>query len=341
MWTGREVLVVGGEPEAWCPPGADCIDRDFEPLADGAAYDPAAGSWREIADALVAFSSNASAVVVDGAVYVLASGASHRPGGERGFLRYLIADDLWERLPTPPFGDVSYHLVEASGRVVAYTGTDEVGERPDLIFDGSTGDWDELPPDPLSPSFDRNLAVVGDQVYLFAKDLVTNPGSDRPSLARVARLDLSSGGEWQVLADSEILGTWSSVTMGAEIVFPRAGEADGGEVNNWGRSYPYGGIFDTETDTWFALPDPARDDGFSIAGVLGSDAAAYLDVHGAVLDMTRDSWITIPDLSPAQSETFNRTIVAAGTELFAFGGETWVDGNGVVLDTTYLWVPPR
>ena len=341
MWTGAEVLVIGGEPEAWCPPSADCTPPEFSALVDGAAYDPATEAWRDIADAPVSLSFNPSPVVVDGAVYLLARDAFNRSGSEDGFFRYLITEDRWERLPRPPADANGYLLVGTPGTVLAYRATDESGTWPDSVFDVATGVWKELPADPFSPSYDRNMAVVGDVLYLFAKDIVPNPGGDRPSLARVARYDLFSRREWQALSDSEILGTWSPVTIGEEIVFPWPGEADGGQVGNWGQAYPYGGSYDTESDTWFALPEPSRDNGFAIAGVVGSDTAAYVDVHGAALDLTRDEWIEIPDLPGDDAETFNRTIVAAGMALFAFGGESWADPAGRVLDAAYLWIPPR
>ncbi len=125
------------------------------------------------------------------------------------------------------------------------------------------------------------------------------------------------------------------------IVFPHSGEADGGQTNNWGRSYPHGGIYNTETDTWSTLPEPARDDGFPIAGVLGPDAAAYRNEHGAVLDTAHLSWITIPNLPTTGGEVFNRTIVAAGSDLFIFGGEVWTDTSGSLLSDAYLWRPSR
>src|SRR5688500_9300266 len=45
VWTGQEVLVFGGD-RTYCPPRVTC---DYEPgpaFRDGAAYDPAADSWR-------------------------------------------------------------------------------------------------------------------------------------------------------------------------------------------------------------------------------------------------------------------------------------------------------
>jgi hypothetical protein len=34
------------------------------------------------------------------------------------------------------------------------------------------------------------------------------------------------------------------VIVEGRLINPTLGDADGGEVGNWGRTYPYGGIFD-------------------------------------------------------------------------------------------------
>lgn len=341
-WTGREVIVFGGEPVAWCPPQADCTRPDFEPLRDGAAFEPVTTSWRQIEGAPFTLSArNASVVVVDGAVYVLTREAAHRPGGAAAFVRYLVADDRWEVLPSLPGGHVSYALASGSGRVVvAYPTSDEEGERPDMVFDIEAGAWAALPPDPLSPAFDRSMVIVDDGVYLFARPIEANPGSQVPSTAHAARLDLSDG-EWRRLADSPILETATPILAGKEIVFPWAGEADGGESGTWDRSYPFGGAYDLLDDAWSALPAPAANDDFAVAGVVGPSSAGYVATHGAVLDHTLDSWTAVPELEGEAGVTVNRTVVAAGSDLFVFGGETWVDGEGVVLDTAYRWIFPR
>ena len=56
--------------------------------------------------------------------------------------------------------------------------------------------------------------------------------------------------------------------------------------------------------------------------------------------MAGDEWIEVPDVPGADPETFNRTIVAAGEAMFVFGGESWTDPAGTVLDAAYLWIPP-
>ena len=51
VWTGKEVLVIGGERQP-CPPGADCAVSD-DGLSDVAAYNPDTDSWRRIESAPV------------------------------------------------------------------------------------------------------------------------------------------------------------------------------------------------------------------------------------------------------------------------------------------------
>jgi hypothetical protein len=340
VWTGEEVLVIGGEPEAWCPPVADCTAPEFAPLGDGAAYDPSTRSWRRITDAPMTFSSNASAVTASGDVYVLVRDADYRPGGRGGFLRYRPDVDRWDQLPAPARDLAWYQLAAAGGSVIVYAGSAESGPLPDFVFDPTVDQWRELPVDPLAPSFDRTMVAVGDDLFLFTHDLVANPGSERPSLTRVARFDLGVG-EWELRADSEILGSAPWFVEDGVLVNPRLGAADGGQVNNWGRSYPEGGVYDSTTDSWSELPNRPADVDVGGEGVIGRTHALFTDADGLVLDWTTAEWITIPRLPDAtdsyEANPFNRTVVTVGTDLYVFGGEVWKDGAGALLDAGYIW----
>lgn len=258
VWTGREVLVMGGVNFV-CPPNADCALPLHPPFVDGAALDPATETWKKIAPAPIAFSS-ASTAVVGNAVYLLVP-----DGAGIAFLRYSIADDAWTRLPLPAADASPYRLVAAGAVVIAFAFSDELGAKPDLAFDPAARTWNALPADPLSPGFDREMAWSGADLYLFDHELVPSPNSERPSITRAARLHIGSP-RWERLPDSEILGTGPWLTDGSKLVSPVPGSADGGEVCNWGRSYPNGGVFDTATSTWSALPRPPTD---AIAGAVG------------------------------------------------------------------------
>jgi hypothetical protein len=312
----------------------------FSALADGAAFDPTTGAWRRIADAPMTFSGNASAVTAGGDVYVLVRDSSYRPGGAGGFLRYRPDADRWDPLPAPARDLGWYQLAAAGDSVVAYAGSVETGPRPDFVFDPQTDDWRKLPVDPLAPSFDRTMVPVGDALYLFAHDLVANPGSERPSLTRVARFDLAAG-QWEQRADSEILGSAPWFVEDGVLVNPRLETADGGQIGNWGRSYPEGGVYDSTTDSWSDLPNRPDDLDAGGEGVIGRTHALFTDADGLVLDWVSGEWVTIPRLPDAtdrfETTPFNRTVVTVGMDLYVFGGEVWRDGSGSVLDTGYIW----
>jgi hypothetical protein len=313
-------------------------------LADGAALDPRTASWRVIGASSIPFSSASTAVVGDD-IYFLVVGHPDWRGAEPGLLRYSVGANAWEVLVQPP-GDLRwYQLVAADGVVVAFSTSDEAGTRPDLVFDPSVGASEELPPDPLSPAFDRTMVWSHPYVYLFDHELVPNPGSEVPSLTRAARLDLNTE-VWERLADSEILGTGPWFVEDQIMVNPSLSSADGGEVNNWGRRYPFGGIFDTASATWSQLPEaPQADrpaDVFSYdisAGVLGSTDAPIYATEGWLLDLNAGSWIELPQLSGSGS--YQRMVVTAGADAVVFGGERWRDDHdldeGELLGDAWIW----
>ena len=172
---GGAALFVGGSDADPCPPGADCAAPAVPPLRDGAVFDPGRRRWEPIADAPVGFSF-ANSAVLGGSAYLLAAGEPGRPDAPAAFLRYRRAADRWTRLPLPP--DAPRRALLATDRqVVAYAGSDEGGQVPDVVFDPASGDWTELPDDPLPPSFGRTMAWSGRELVLFAQKLVPQPGS--------------------------------------------------------------------------------------------------------------------------------------------------------------------
>jgi hypothetical protein len=342
VWSGREVFYVGGDTFL-CPPAASCAPPDVPPLADGAALDPSTGSWRAVTPSPVPFSSASTAVVGDD-IFFLVAGSPGWRGAEPAFVRYSIGADAWEELAQPA-GDLGwYQLVAADGVVVAFSGSDEAGARPDLVFDPSSGAWEELPADPLSPGFDRTMVWSRPHVYLFDHELVPNPGSEVPTLTRAARLDLNTR-EWKRLPDSEILGTGPWFVEDQIMVNPNLSSADGGEVNSWGRRYPFGGIFDTASATWSQLPEPPQADlpadgfGYDIsAGVLGSTDALIYGTEGWLLDLGSGSWIELPQLPGSGSDT-QRMVVTADADAVVFAGERWSGGldDGELLGDAWIW----
>jgi hypothetical protein len=346
LWTGEETLVLGGSDADPCPPTAECITPSVPPLRDGAAFDPARRSWRPIADAPVGF-SGAEGVVVSETAYVLTNGEMGRPGAPRAFLAYRIRDDRWEKLPAPS-GEPYRSVVAAGTKVVAFSTTDEYGGGPDLVFDPASAAWSALPNDPLPRSYDRTMAWTGSQLILFAKRIVPKPGADAPSLAVAAALDLESG-EWRRLPDSETLDQYVTTVRWFDVngllINPAPGTGDGGEVNDWGRSYPDGGVLDPVSGEWAALPEaPAGFDEASYgqygSGILAGSESHYFAPQGWVLDAAEWEWIEVPRLDDVDTVVSGRTITNAGEEMLVFGGARYRSApRGELLNEAWVWSP--
>lgn len=345
VWTGEELLVIGGDAFL-CPPDADCIGPEDPPFSDGAALDPETGEWRRIADAPVPVPPLTTSAVVDGDAYLLVAAYDDTARASTyDLLRYRRDLDRWDEVAAPPLQpSTGYGLVAAGDRLVAHVQTEEGGGTGDAVLDPETDRWEPLPPDPLSPASDRTMVWLEPHLYLFDKELVANPGSEAPSVARAARLDLARG-EWERLPDSEILTSGPWVVEGERLINPTVGGADGGDVNPYGREYPYGGIFDGATRTWSALP-PGPPDATSVGAVAPAGAVVH-DIlafwtHGpdrVVLDTATMTWVALPGLvgpdEPDRSE--ERLVWGAGRHLVAVGGQRWSDGGvGVVLDDALL-----
>lgn len=335
LWTGTEALIIGGSDGPVCPANADC-PLDDTPRRDGAAVDPATGRWRRIADAPVPILA-AQGVVAGGTAYVLSTWK--RDGTHPELLAYDIGRDAWRRLPLPfAPGDAALGLVATGDAgVVVYRGSHETAPGapgPDHRFDAAAGTWHALPPDPLGRSFDRTAAWSGTELVLFGQELVANPGAQKPSLVRAAVFNPTAR-TWRRLPDGPLLFSQPWLATGGVLVNPSLGEADGGEVGNWGRSYPYGGVLDPATGRWSALP--AAPPGMTqSAGVLGDRSARYLDWQGAVLDAPGRRWLSVPD--PPGGDLAGRTVVAAGTDMLLFGGGQPREG-GALVDDAWIWSP--
>jgi len=331
VWTGTEVLVVGGSAGRPCPDGASCAAPE-RILADGAAYDPTTRTWRPIAPAPVPVMAG-QPVVVDGTVYVNAYAGPAAPT----LLAYDIAADRWSRPPTPP-GD-SELLTAAGDRPVIYPGSHEQGAGgTGYALDPATGRWAALPADPLGKGFDRRFAWTGEALVLLDRELVPNPGADGPSIARAAVLTDPFGPDaaWKRLPDSEVMSTDPVLVDGDLLIIPNVGGADGGQVNGYGREYPFGGVLDVPANRWSGLPP---EDLPMLAGAFGADSALYVGHAGAVLDVERGAWLTTPRL-PGATRLSAAAVVAAGRDLFVFGGVAWrTDDKGELRDTGWIWTP--
>ncbi len=340
LWTGSEVLVIGGDPEPWCPPDADCTAPEFQSLSDGVALNPETVVWRPLSDAPVPVTRYAGSVMLveAGELYVLTRPVfTDRGRSQPSFLRYNVKADSWAELPLPPGADDAWPaLIEVDGSVMAYHTSDENGETPDHWFDADSNTWIELPADPLSPSYDRLYVATGSDLLLLAKD-IDDVGADGPSFARMARLDLAAN-TWSEEGWAEVLWSDFAVAIGDRLVFPYGGSSDGGQVNGWGRDVPHGGIHHLGTGQWEPLPPPAVEDSLRIGGVIGDGEAHIWSADDVVLDLDTNRWLQVPLPEIDGGVTVQRrTVVGTGSGVFVFGGELWNEDGGRVLGDAQLF----
>jgi hypothetical protein len=335
FWLDGEVHVVGGTTHRPCPPGASCGRPPDAPtsgalLRDGAAYEPVSGAWRMIAEAPVDLLVR-SGVVLGGRLYVLT---------DEAFAAYDAAEDRWETLPSPPGGHAASRLVATDEALVLVHGSQERGMRPDVAFDPTSHEWHELPPDPLAPSFDRHAVWTGSELVLLGAAHVPNPGSAAPSLVRAAAY-VPAHGTWRRLPDSGVLSggvRWDSV--GGQVVSTALGGADGGTSNNYGRTYPYGGVLDAAAERWSPLPSPPPSPG-PLAWVTAAGPETVVR-EGWALHVPSATWTAVPEHEGLPDE--EGAAVWAGDRLFVWGGVRWIDpdpfsAEAVLLADGWSWRP--
>lgn len=325
-WTGEEVLVVGGETGTTCPPFADCAEPN-ESAKDGAALDPGTGKWRPIATAPLAVPAYTRGVVVAGRLFVRV---------DRTLLAYDIEADRWAQLPRPV--STWYDLVADGDRVVLVNGSDEQGERRDLVYDVRRAAWSHLPDDPIGPAFDRGMVATPRGLVLLAHELVDNPGGgDRPSIVIAALLDRDTGA-WSRLPDSDQLGGGHWTVLGDRLVDATVGSSDGGgpEPGDYGREVPQGGVLDLASRTWSRLPSPPRerDRGWAVDAVGDPVVAAA----GWCYDDGRGTWTPIP--RPPGAPERPGPAVWAGDRFVVVTGERRGDDYEQIRDMrAWSWTP--
>jgi hypothetical protein len=198
--------------------------------------------------------------------------------------------------------------------VLAIDYSDERKRAVDSVFDPRTRTWRRLPDDPLGPSSARSGTAFGDQLLLTASDLVPSRGADGPSLTRLAALDPTLR-RWTRWPDTGVIGG-NAIAVAHRVVFPGTGSADGGEVGNWGRSYPEGGILDPVTGRWQPLPDPPPGPGLDGFVRRVGDRTF---VAGHLLQPATRAWTPVPQ-PPWSARSRGQTVLTNASAVFVWGG---------------------
>jgi len=319
-YVGGDVVLVGGYAGPACPPSASCA-KVAEPERDGAAYSTRTGAWRSIAAAPRPVPEWAASAVAGQRLYVLV---------DRDLLVWNSRDDSWRTMAVPGPESASALVVDGT-RLVLPSGSDEHGGQPDLVLDTVTGEWSRLPANPLVPSFDRTITATSAGLVLTGLPMNAHGDPEDPALAHAAVLARGAH-SWRELPAGDQLGTGPWTWTGTRMVDPTLGGGDGGEINNYGRTIPYGGRLDPTSGAWTPLLNApgARSGGWPVTALAGPMIAS----SGWLYEDATGTWTRLPRPHDAPGEPGPATWTAAG--LVVYGGGTW---HGETYDrSSMLWL---
>ena len=228
VWTGDQAIFLGGQTEAFCPPGADCA-APATYARDGAAYDPSTEKWTTIAQAPAAVAYYTPHVLVDGLLVIV--------DDDHAWHAYDPEQDAWQSLPAPPTPLETYSesLSATDGSVYTLGRGGNV-----LVLDVAAKTWSTLPPSANQPRLAHSvLQATPEGVVKIGVDATARNDGTEPSylLAEVYR-----AGAWHRAERSDMMGGYSWHWTGERLVSPTPTCVDGGEVNPFPRCIPEGGI---------------------------------------------------------------------------------------------------
>jgi hypothetical protein len=313
VWTGRELIVFGGIAVQGTTP----IE-----FGDGAAYDPAADTWRLLGDAgrpddLV---GQASAVWTGEEVLVVA----HRnTEGDLRVARYDPAADTWTATAQPDVAgrDTIVHWTGAELVVLGGASGDTRSTPVGLAYSPTDDSWRVLPDPPGTPGIS---AWTGDHLVTW---LQGDPAAE-PVLA-----------SYDPAAD-----TWRSVVVDgfAADEIPGALVWTGSELLSWPNCYDVCDVAGAAVDPvsgasrpLAAAPVPTNAE---LRLLDGRIAASPTSSAPALYDPATDTWMLLPVIDPARC---CGAVVWSGSELLAWGGQLHEEFNPLVADGWRLAPPER
>jgi hypothetical protein len=299
VWTGWEVLVWGG------------TDRLGRPVDDGAAFDPAEGSWRLLPEIDPQRTTALAAWTGDEAVFVTATDT----------LRYDPRADRWTTAAPPPLPDghrLGDELVVADGTAVTLTVPFAGAGTPGALALPPDADvWRRLPDLPLPLRGPRAVLVEGARVLVFGTAATSGT-------ARGLALDIAATTpQWQTITAPR--------AVAGRPLRALAGAATDDRLLLWGsRAGGEGFAATNERDGggWRALDAGPLDGSRNVDGLwIGRRLLVWdrLDNVGAIFNPASGQWTSVP--APPVPAFRPRPSVWFGAGLLVWGG---LESNGAV-----------
>jgi hypothetical protein len=315
VWTGHEVIVVGG-----------LVIDQYQALSDGAAFDPARGTWRRIANRPVP-GRVLHATWTGTEVFTLGSNRIDLDPITNASA-YNPSTDTWRQVPLPPSTKSPHAVVWTGTRVLVW----QPGEpAPGALYDPGSDRWTAIPANTVPGAASAGAAVwTGDTLAI---EGAVTPAYGGPVEQRLFLFDPAKL-TWRVSSrlPSE-LSTWPYLFGGATsgqvvIVGPSAASPSGSGTTL---------VYDLASDRWRSLPAPF---GNAQAAAEGLDSGVLAFGTGPLhlLDVKAATW-SDSDRPPGPL-VGDGVLVSTGCQAFVFGITT----NGSYVEArqpnaAYVWTP--
>jgi hypothetical protein len=210
-WTGEEFLIWGGRT-------GECCVRSEMFLSDGAAYDPAARTWRSLPEAPIEARAPLSVWTGD---ELIVWGSTDRTLRYRDGAAYDPRTDTWHRIAEAPIELTDAVAVWSGEEMYVFGAALHGGNHPETetaigaAYDPRTDAWRELPPS-LDTLPNANTAVwAGDR--LIAVDYGNHVEVYRPASGRWQVLDPMPLDDGEDIPSAAYIDDWVLVSFFGQV----------------------------------------------------------------------------------------------------------------------------
>lgn len=342
VWTGQEMIVWGGRALLESKPGDPRSPEGYsysedgtlktplieEEYRDGAAYDPAADSWRELPLVPVDEGTAQEAVWTGEEMLLWLTDRRNRLQG----VAYDPATDSWRRLPPHPHGDsFAYATVWTGKEMIIAAGIDYSGKTPPkgAAYDPSTDTWRKLSPSPLAPPDWTNAIWAGPEMIVWGG---SGACEGCPPWSGGFAYDPSTD-TWRRLAKAPIeqRADFQAVWTGREVL------VWGGLAGPYGRAD--GAVYDVSADTWRVMSASPLDARYWASAVWSGEEMIIWGGYnvyaptgeprvfgdGAAYNPRTDRWRNLP--AAPLGRRCSHSAVWAESEMVVWGGTEHCGGD--------------
>ncbi len=332
-WHGAGVLIWGGEAGGTY-------------LNDGANYDYASDTWKDVASSGLGGRVQAGAALA-GTALVIWGGKSDAADSLADGARYDVGTNTWKSVAAAGISARYGHVqvgVPSTSTLVIWGGYGGAGKCPEItcadgaVYDAASNTWSTLPSAPLSSRTDAFGVWTGSDVLVWGGHRGDTYYADGARYSPATK-------SWTKMADapSVLAGRLeAAVAFGDGSLFVWGGGTFGGG------SVATGARYDVATNSWKELSIPvttvmkprslpmawASSDGFAVWS--GAESGTSVVLGGANYSKSSDAWLALPTKNQPSARIL-AAVVPTGRSFFVWGGKA--SSSGAFSPDGAVYVP--